>query len=195
MDQPEVTQPEENYSFSDYLPSVGIVGAIFSIISFVGGLFFGYQQINAEPTGSFFSPMMVSGVVICLITSVAGLIAVWHFTKEVSPNLKMGQGAVIGFLTGAVIVVISIVLSELWVMLVDPEYNQKILESMIANIEAMDMPQSSKDDMIDAMAESIDSQQSFLRQIFWGIPVTGLLNLLTGLIGVKLFAEKEEEVF
>jgi hypothetical protein len=195
MDQPELTQPEPTFTFSDYLPSVGIVGAIFSLISFVGGLFFGYQQINAEPTGSFFSPFMISSGVICLITSIAGLIAVWHFSKEVSPALKMGQGAVIGFLTGAVIVVISIILSELWVMFVDPEYNQKVLESMIANIEAMDMPQNTKDDMIDAMAESIDTQQSFLRQIFWGIPVTGLLNLVTGLIGVKLFAEKHEEAF
>jgi hypothetical protein len=195
MDQPELTQQGPTFTFSDYLPSVGIVGAIFSLISFVGGLFFGYQQINAEPTGSFFSPFMISSGVICLITSIAGLIAVWHFSKEVSPALKMGQGAVIGFLTGAVIVVISIILSELWVMFVDPEYNQKVLESMIANIEAMDMPQNTKDDMIDAMAESIDTQQSFLRQIFWGIPVTGLLNLVTGLIGVKLFAEKHEEAF
>lgn len=195
MDQSEVSQPNESFSFSDYMPSVGIVGAIFSLISFVGGLFFGYQQINAEPTGSFFSPFMISSGVICLITSVAGLVAVWHFTREVSPQLKLGQGAVIGFLTGAVIVVISIVLSELWVMLIDPDYNEKILESMIANIEAMDMPQSSKDDMIDAMAESIDSQQTILRQIFWGVPITGLLNLLTAMIGVKLFAEKEEETF
>jgi magnesium-transporting ATPase (P-type) len=195
MDQSEVSQQNKSYSFSDYMPSVGIVGAIFSLISFVGGLFFGYQQINAEPTGSFFSPFMISSGVICLITSVAGLVAVWHFTREVSPQLKLGQGAVIGFLTGAVIVVISIVFSELWVMLIDPDYNEKILESMIANIEAMDMPQSSKDDMIDAMAESIDTQQTILRQIFWGVPITGLLNLLTALIGVKLFAEKEEETF
>ncbi len=195
MDQSEVSQPNESFSISDYMPSVGIVGAIFSLISFVGGLFFGYQQINAEPTGSFFSPFMISSGVICLITSVAGLVAVWYFTREVSPQLKLGQGAVIGFLTGAVIVVISIVLSELWVMLIDPDYNEKILESMIANIEAMDMPQSSKDDMIDAMAESIDSQQTILRQIFWGVPITGLLNLLTAMIGVKLFAEKEEETF
>ncbi len=195
MDQSEVSQPNESFSISDYMPSVGIVGAIFSLISFVAGLFFGYQQINAEPTGSFFSPFMISSGVICLITSVAGLVAVWYFTREVSPQLKLGQGAVIGFLTGAVIVVISIVLSELWVMLIDPDYNEKILESMIANIEAMDMPQSSKDDMIDAMAESIDSQQTILRQIFWGVPITGLLNLLTAMIGVKLFAEKEEETF
>ena len=195
MNEENIKQEEQNFSFNDYWPSIGIVGAIFSLISFVAGLFFGYQQINSEPTGSFFSPIMLSGVIVCLVTSVAGLLAVWHFTREVSPKLKLGQGAVIGFLTGAVIVVISVILNELWIMLVDPEYTEKILESTIANIEAMDMPQSAKDDMIDAMAESIEQSQSFLRQIFWGVPITGLLNLITGLIGVKLFAEKEEETF
>ena len=195
MNEENIKQEEQNFSFNDYWPSIGIVGAIFSLISFVAGLFFGYQQINSEPTGSFFSPIMLSGVIVCLVTSVAGLLAVWHFTREVSPKLKLGQGAVIGFLTGAVIVVISVILNELWIMLVDPEYTQKIMESTIANIEAMDMPQSAKDDMIDAMAESIEQSQSFLRQIFWGVPITGLLNLITGLIGVKLFAEKEEETF
>lgn len=192
----EITEKKDQiYSFSDYWPSIGIVGAIFSLINFVGGLFFGYQQINSEPTGSFFSPFMISSGVICLITSIAGLIAVWHFTKEVSPSLKLGQGAVIGFLTGAVIVVVSVLLSELWVLLIDPEYNEKMLESMIANFEAMDMPQSTKDDMIDAMAESMESQQSLLRQIFIGVPITGIINLITALIGVAIFAEKKNDDF
>lgn len=188
-------QNEITYSFGDYMPSVGLVGVIFSLITFVAGLFFGYQQINSEPSGSFFTPFMLSSGVICLITSVAGLIAVWHFTREVSQALKLGQGAVIGFLTGAVIVLVSVVLSELWVMLIDPDYTDKILRSLIANIEEMDIPSSTKNDMIDAMAESLNSGQSFFRQIFMGIPVTGLINLITALIGVKIFAEKPEEQF
>jgi len=192
----EITEKQDpKYSFSDYWPSIGIVGAIFSLITFVGGLFFGYQQINSEPTGSFLSPFMISSGVLCLVSSIAGLIAVWHFTREVSPVLKLGQGAVIGFLTGAVIVVVSVLLSELWILLVDPEYNEKMLESVIANFEAMDMPQSTKDDMIDAMAESMESQQSIFRQIFIGIPITGLINLVTALIGVAIFAEKKQNDF
>lgn len=185
----------QELSFSDYLPSIGIVGAIFSLVSFVIGLFFGYQQINAEPTGSFFSPMMISGVVVCLISAIAGLIAVWHFTREVTPVLTLGQGALIGFLTGAVIVIVSVLLNELWIQVFDPDYTAKIMDSAIANIEAMEMPQDSKQQMIDAMADSMATSQSFWRQIFWGVPITGLLNLITGLIGVKIFGEKKEETF
>ncbi len=189
------TKAEYKFSINNYWPSIVIVGAIFSLISFVIGLFFGYQQINSEPAGSFFSPFMLSSGVICLFTAFAGMVTVWHYTKEISPSLSLGQGAVLGFLTGAVITILSVVLSEIWVMFFDPEYTEKILASMIANIEAMDMPSSTRDDMIDAIADSMETQQSFLRQIFWGIPVTGLLNLLTALIGVKVFAKKDEETF
>ena len=116
MNEDENTQ---ELSFGDYLPSIGIVGVIFSLVSFVIGLFFGYQQINAEPTGSIMSPMMFSGIVICLVSALAGLLAVWHFTREVTPFMTLGQGALIGFLTGAVIVLVSVVLNELWILLID----------------------------------------------------------------------------
>lgn len=192
MNEDENTQ---ELSFSDYLPSIGIVGVIFSLVSFVIGLFFGYQQINAEPTGSILSPMMFSGIVICLVSALAGLLAVWHFTREVTPVLTLGQGALIGFLTGAVIVLVSVVLNELWILIFDPEYTAKIMDATIANIEMMEMPEESKQQMIDAMADQMAGGQSIWRQVFWGVPVTGLLNLLSGLIGVKLFGEKKEETF
>ena len=178
-------------AFSNYLPSIVIVGAIFSVISFVLGIFFGYQQINAEPSGAIFSPLMMSGVIVCLITCVGGAVSVWHYTKEVSPELTLGQGSLIGFLTGVVIVLATVVFNEIW-MLIDPDYTEKLIEATIANVEAMDLPQGAKDDMVDSMVDGVRSSQSVAQQIFWGIPVTGLLNLITGMIGTKIFAKKEE---
>ena len=195
MEEEIKTQEEPSFGIGDYLPSAGIVGIIFSLITFATGLFFGYQQINSEPTGSFFSPFMISNGVICLVSALAGFLAVWHFTREVSPKLKLGQGAVLGFLTGAIIAIVSVVFNELWIMLFDPEYTEKLLSSLIANIEEMELPSAQKNGMIDAMAESVSSDQSILRKLFMGIPVTGLINLITALIGVKIFAEKPEETF
>ena len=190
-----LTGTENNYSLGDYMPSAGIVGAIFALLTFVIGLFFGYQQINAEPTGSFFSPSMLSGGIICLVSAFAGMIAVWHFTKEVSPVLKLGQGAALGFLTGAVIAILSVLLNEIWTGVFDPEYSQKLIEATIANFEVMDVPESAKEDMIDGIYESMESGQSLWSQLFLGIPITGLVNLITALIGVKIFADKPEETF
>jgi hypothetical protein len=36
--------------------------------------------------------------------------------------------------------------------------------------------------------------QSFFKQIFIGIPIPGLLNMATAMIGVKIFAKKKEEI-
>ena len=190
------TEIEQNSGngFSNYWQSVFLVGAIFSIVSFALSLFFGYRQIGSEPSGAIFSPMMFSGVLVCLITCVAGAVAVWHYTREVSPFIKLGQGALIGFLTGAAIVVVSVVLSQIW-NFVDPAYTDKMVEAAIANVEAMDLPAQQQNDMIDTMAESVRSSQSITQQLFWGIPITGLLNLVTGMIGAKLFGKNEEESF
>lgn len=193
MEMEEVNQEQDkSFSFSSYWPSVAIVGAIFSFVSFVIGLYFGYQQINSEPTGSFISPVMISSGVICLATAFAGMLAVWHYTKEVSPFMKLGQGALVGFLTGAAIVVFSTILNELW-LLIDPEYTDKLIEATIANVEAMDLPQDASNEMVDSMAQSM-GEQSFFKQIFIGIPIPGLLNMATAMIGVKIFAKKEDEI-
>jgi uncharacterized membrane protein (Fun14 family) len=191
MDMEEVNE-NKTFSFNNYWPSVVIVGAIFSLVSFVIGLYFGYQQINAEPSGSFISPVMISSGVICLATAFAGMLAVWHYTKEVSPVMKLGQGALVGFLTGAAIVLFSTILNEIW-LLIDPEYTEKLIEATIANVEAMDLPSDARNDMVDAMAESMQGQ-SFFKQLFIGIPVPGLLNMATAMIGVKLFAQKEDDI-
>ena len=133
----------------------------------------------------------VSMMAVCLIAAFGGLVAVWHFTKEVTTTLKLGQGAVIGFLTGAVIAVVSVILSEIWSSFIDPDMMKNYADAMIANFEAMDMPQSTLDDI----AESFEEGDSMLRQLFINIPLYGVLNLITALIGVKIFAEKPEDTF
>jgi glucan phosphoethanolaminetransferase (alkaline phosphatase superfamily) len=185
---------EQEQKNNSYWNSVLIVGGVFAVVGFVLQLIFGYMQINSEPTGSLFTLYSISGIFICLATCIAGMLAVWHYTNEVTPKLTFGQGAVIGVLTGVVMVILSGLLTQLW-NFIDPAYNGKIMESMIANFEASDMDQSMKDQMIDQTVASMEASGSFLKGLLIGIPFMGILNLLTGLIGVKLFAEKEEETF
>jgi len=185
-------QSSDSISIKDMLPSATVVGLVFSIITFAIGLFVGYYEISSEPSGSFFSPSTLSGSVICLISLLGGVLAVWHFVKEVNPYIKLGQGAALGFLTGAIMVILTAVYSEIW-NFIDPDYTDQLVEATIANVEAMEMPDAQKDAMIDSMASSVRQQNSFLSSILWGIPITGILNLLTGMVGVKIFAKKEDE--
>ncbi|MFO7846708.1 MAG: DUF4199 domain-containing protein [Balneolaceae bacterium] len=182
----------DSISFGDFMPSASLVGLIFSVVTFAISLAMGYYQISSEPSGSLLSPAILSGTVVCLISILAGVLAVWHFTKEVNPYIKLGQGAALGFLTGAVMVVFTAVFGEFW-NFIDPEYTEKLVEATIANVEAMDLPDAQKQPMIDSMADSVRQQETFLSQVLWGIPVTGVLNLLTGMIGVKIFAKKDRQ--
>ncbi|MGK7370159.1 MAG: DUF4199 family protein [Candidatus Halalkalibacterium sp. M3_1C_030] len=172
-----------------YWPSVGIAAVIFSLITTVLQLISGYMQINAEPTGSLFSPTMLFGVVVCLVGAFGGMVAVWHYANEYQITMKLGKGALIGFLTGAVMVLIGIVLNKFW-LLVDPDMQQKMMESTIANFEAMDMPEETKQQMIDQAASQ--ANPSIVMQLLYGIPIFGILNLLTGMLGVSLFARDKE---
>lgn len=191
-EEQHIHSSSDTISFGDLLPSATLVGFIFSIITFALGLAAGYYQISSEPSGAILSPSMLSGTVICLVSILGGLLAVWHFAKEVNPFIKLGQGAALGFITGAVMVIMTAVYGEIW-NFIDPQYTDKLVEATIASVEAMDLPDAQKQPMIDSMASSVRQQTSFVSQILWGIPITGILNLLTGMIGVKIFAKKENQ--
>lgn len=187
MEQSEQQQTRDSDAPS-YWPSVGLAAVIFGIISFVMYLVSSYATINSEPTGSLFGPSMFIGLFGCLIGAFAGLTAVWHYANEFDLSITLGQGALIGFLAGAGMTIISSLLTQAWAM-VDPELTQKMIDSTIANFENMDMPEESKQQMIDSTVESMRSQQQLGSQLLWGIPISGLLNLLSGMIGAKVFGK------
>lgn len=170
--------------------SVTIAGLIFGIIAFVLSIISGYAIINSEPTGSFFSPTQLIGTLACLIGAFGGMMATWHYVREYDLSIKLGKGALIGFLTGVGIAIVSVVLGQVW-QLVDPDMTQRIIDSTVANMEAMDMPGDQKQQMIDGTVESIQSQNSIGTQLLWGIPLYGILNLITGMIGARIFSKQE----
>lgn len=174
---------------SSYWASVGIAALIFGLLTTVLQLISNYMQINSEPTGSFFSPSMLFGLVVCLVGAFGGMLAVWHYANEFDITMKLGKGALIGFLTGTAMVLIGIVFNKLW-LLFDPDMHQKMMESMIANFEAMEVPEETKQQMIDSAAAQ--ANPSIGMQLLYGIPIFGILNLLTGMLGVALFARKKE---
>jgi len=178
----------QNNEMPGYWVSVGIAAFIFSLLTFIVQLITSYIQINSEPTGSFFSPSTVLGTLTCLVGAFGGLVAVWHYARTNDLTMKLGRGALIGFLTGVVMVFIGLIFNEIW-HVVDPDLTQKVLDSMIANYEAMDLPEETKQQMIDSVAQQVDPSAG--TQILYGIPMFGILNLITGLIGVAIFAREK----
>src|SRR5699024_3506505 len=100
-----------------YWGSIGIAGLIFAIITFILQIIMGYIQIS----GGSIWVTSISGAIICLIGAFGGMVAVWHYASEYNTTTTFGKGALIGFLTGVVIVVIGIILGKLW-LLIDPDF-------------------------------------------------------------------------
>lgn len=187
MEDPQQQIPNEKPS---YWNSVGIAGVIFGIIVFVLSLVGGYATINAEPTGSLVSPTMWIGVLSCLVGAFGGMLAVWNYTGNYNISITLGRGALIGFLTGVAISIVSVVLNELWTF-IDPDMTRQIVDSTIANFEASDLPEQQKQQMIDLVAGSREGE-SIGRQLLSGIPLYGILNLITGMIGAKVFGQNDD---
>ncbi len=178
-----------------YWNSVIITGSIVGVISYMLPVIFGYVAINTEPSGSIFQLLIPTlGICFsCLIGAFGGMISVWHYAKTNEIVMKLGRGALIGFVTGVAIALFGMVISQLWYV-VDPNFAANLQDSMIAIVEATDLPESQKQSQIDMMASQYAMNESFLGTIlsFAGSAILyGVLNLLTGMLGVKLFAEEE----
>jgi len=185
---------DETQEFS-YWPSVGLASVLMGIVMFAISTITGYVQINSEPTGAIFQPAYFGYIFLCLIGAFTGMLAVWHFARESGQPFTLGKGALIGFLAGVGVVIISSVLGQLW-NLIDPNFKDQMMKSMIANVDAMsNIPEDARKTQIDAIAQQFRESGSItgiLKQMAYGIPFYGVLNLLTGLIGVKLFAKEKE---
>jgi hypothetical protein len=185
--------PQNNPFFNSAL----IIGMIFALLSTAVSLVVGYSVINSEPTGSLFSPASFSFFFVCIIVLFAGMFAVRHHVKEFNAPLQMGRGAVIGLVTGIVTAFFSSVLSLVW-LLIDPAFNDNLMNAIIANFESIrEIPAAQRDEMIDGIYTQFQNQATVVGQLTTAATNSiffGLLNALTGMLGVKLFAPKQDTI-
>ena len=190
-----ITQPDSTENPS-YWESILVASFAMGFLLFVLPIVFGYLTISAEPSGSMFQIFIpVVGLCFaCLFGAFGGMISVWHYTKTYDVALTLGKAALIGFLTGVAITLFSTVLDQLW-SLIDPNFAENLQNSLISIIESTDMPEAQKQSQIDNIASQYGATQSlggFLLSFGGGAVVYGLLNTLTGMLGLKLFGKKEE---
>ncbi|MDZ7771357.1 MAG: DUF4199 domain-containing protein [Balneolaceae bacterium] len=180
-----------------YWPSVGVAGLLFGVIFFIVATGGAYMTIGSEPVGSFFSTQTVGYCLACLLGAFAGMTAIWHYNRETGMKLTLGKGALIGFYSGALIGVIGTLLSQIW-YIIDPAFTEELMNWTIANFEAMDqMPDEQRQAMIDSTYSQFQNMHS-LWNIVQGLLMysigMGILNSLSGLLGVMFFARKKEDI-
>lgn len=183
-----------------YWTSIAIAALVLGFIYFVITLVGGYATINSEPSGSMFGNLSqsITWLGACLISGFAGMLAIWHYSNTYGGvTVTLGKGALIGLYSGLAIAVIVTILNQIW-NLIDPAYTEKLMDSMIANFEAMEgMSDTQRQQMIDSMASEFENSETLWGIIkgtfFVAIPLC-ILNLITGMIGAKIFGKNEEVV-
>lgn len=181
---------EYEHTSPSYWQSVGMAAVGLGFLSFILELMLQYFQLSAEGSTGGLIVSTVGSVAVCLFMALGGLIAIWHYAKTYNLTLSIGRGALIGFFTGVGLVIVSVVLSQMWT-LIDPDLNQRMMESMIRTYEEMDIPEEFKEQLIDATAAEVEDP-SILMSVLSQIPVSGILNLLSGMLGVALFAREKQ---
>ncbi len=177
--------------YPSYWSSVFIGALIVALIMAVLGIAAQYITISSEPSGAQFGTGQLIGTLACLVGAIGGFFGVRHYAKENEITFPIGKGALIGFLVGAIGVVISTVIAFIWTSIIDPDINQAVYDWSIANLEA----QGLTDDQFEAAKGFIpdpNSTTALFTQAGIGIVVLGIFNAISGLIGAKVFASEEE---
>lgn len=181
---------EESGSQS-YWGSVIIGGLIIGLIMSIMGLVSQYITISNEPTGSSFGIGQLIGTVACLVGAIGGIIATRHYADAVDEPFTIGKGALIGFLTGVAGVLLSTVVTFVWIYIVDTGLTQAFYDWQVANIEVQNLPDAQMEMAMSFIPEP-GSTSALMFQVGIGLVVVGILNAISGMIGTKIFSKEEE---
>ncbi len=178
----EQTQPS-------YWNSVILASLITAILVTPFSLIGGYMTLGSEPSGSFFSSAQLFSTIGCLVGALGGLFANWHYVKENDVTYKIGKGALLGLMVGLGATIFSVIISQIW-NVIDPGFQEALIEWNIQNLEAMQMPAEAREQAIAGFDDPNSLQNIGLQALFTFIGL-GIVNVISGLIGAKVFASEE----
>lgn len=180
---------ENEQSYPSYWNSVIIASLITAIVVTVFSLIGGYMTLGSEPSGSFFNSAQLFGTVGCLFGALGGVLVNWHYVKENDVTYKIGKGALLGLLVGLGATIFAVIIGQIW-NLIDPSYQQALIEWNIQNTEAMQMPAETKETIIAGMDDPNSIKNIGLQALIMFVGL-GIINVISGLIGAKVFASEE----
>jgi hypothetical protein len=179
---------------SQYWTTIAVSGLIFGFAAFFIKTLLTYIRLQVAPHGALLSVYLILGIIglAWLIKACGGGFACWYFNKASGLPVVMGRAAMMGFLTGAAITIVSIILNAIWHWIAPGMIQQK-LQSDIAIIKALDMPAEQKKQFIKSVTINMKSFHNPGQLFLSGIFIYGIPNLITGMIAAKIFGRKNNE--
>lgn len=169
-----------------------IIGTIFTAIS----LFVTYSTINSEPTGSMFNALMFQQLGLCLIGAIAGVLTVKAHVKTTNESLTLGNGALIGLVSGVLLSVVLFVLSLVWNQIIDPGMVDGLKDYMMTNMEMLMSKSGVSGDALDEILGNVEkgfeeqkTMVGMLKGFLYMIIGLGVVNVISGMITAKVTAK------
>jgi len=180
---------------NDTMPYILRFAVIFALVISVLSTAISYYMISMEPSMSVFIVPSIIFLSVCIIGGLGGLFVVRSYVKDTDAIVKVGNGAVIGLITGVIIAVTSGVIGILW-QFIDPTLAERVMEATMNAVDSMgEMDSAQRDAMMDQMMANDPSKLSTqLMSMGINAAVLGIVNMITGMIGASIFSKKEEEL-
>ncbi len=187
---------EINQQKPSFIRQAVIVGLIFAAILFFLEVTTGMLLIYSSPATGMMVVSLFSMAVGCLVAAFAGLFGTRMYVREFNVPMTFGDGAKIGLVTGLVVALGNTFLDLIW-LVINPGFQENVLDASIESIEAMQIPEEQKDQMIDSLyAETQDATTAsgIALNLVGLMFMFGILNTLTGMLGVRFFAKQPGEI-
>ncbi len=176
----ETTEQKSLYTHS--LTVGGIFGAAYTIVN----LLILYIAVGTGSTGLGMIAVYCLGI--CGISLAAGYFATWTYISDIMMPIETGQGALIGFLAGIALAVVSFVF-QLVLNSVGLDSQELTSEFMMAFLSDLGLSGQELQDVEDQMQSSGSGVFSLLISMV----VLGLLNCITGLIAASIHSKKYKQ--
>jgi hypothetical protein len=180
---------------NDTMPYVLRFAVVFALIISVLSTALSYYIVSVDPSLFTFIAQGLNGALMCLFGGLAGLFVVRSYVKDTDAIVKVGNGAVVGLITGVIIAVTSGVIGILW-QFIDPTLTERLMEATMNAVDSMgEMDTAQQEAMMDQMMANDPSKLSTqLTNMGAFAVILGILNMITGMIGSSIFSKKEEEL-
>lgn len=141
------------------------------------------------------APGSLAGVFIgclgcCGLILAPGLLVTRIQVKQTGQSLELGQGAAMGFVTGAVFSIVFASMDFVW-LLFSVDVSTLYFDSMIAFIEQYG-DDATLQQMEDMREQAQEGSGFSIWSILFSLLIIGTLNLLTGMAGTGMFKGKDE---
>jgi tetrahydromethanopterin S-methyltransferase subunit F len=179
---------------SAYWATIGVTGLIFGVAAFFIKTLLTYLRIQIGTQGHFISVYFILGIIVLawLIKACGGGFACWYYDKKSGLPVMTGRAAMMGFITGVAITIVTIILGSIWHWIAPGMIHQK-LHSDIAIIKSLDIPADQKKQFVKSITESLKGFRNPGKLLFSGIFSNGIPNLVTGMIAAKILQKKMNE--